>query len=345
MKVVVYRKEGYIHSIDWSTAWIKYFEENSIEYKAVDLLKTNAIEELRGYDILLWQLAISDYHQMMEARSILYSAKKMGLKVFPDFEDSWHKDDKIAEMYYLQSINAPIPKSYVFYDIKTLKKSIDDGTISFPIIFKLKAGAGSSNVKMVKSKRQLLSYAKRMFGRGYSHLPSVIFKTKSHIQSSHDWETVKKKIKRIPEFFETRSGYKDYPNEKGYVYLQEFIPNMGYDLKVVVVGDKLAGIVRPTRKNDFRASGGGEFLYDRSKFTKNVIETAFEVSKNMGSICMGFDFVVDKDSGKSYIIEMCCGFAHIAVENMGGWYDKDCNWHDGGLNAPIEVFKILSKDN
>lgn len=342
MKVVVFRKDGVLHSTDWASVWIDYFEANGIEYKAVDLLKTNAIEELKGYDMLLWQFAIADYPQMLEARSILYSAKRMGLRVFPDFNDSWHKDDKIAEMYLLQSVNAPIPKSFVFYDMDTLITALNNGEIQFPIIFKLKAGSGSNNVKMVKTRNQLLSYAKRMFGRGYSPAPSVIFKASSHIQSSHTWETVKKKIKRIPEFLSTLKGYKLYPNERGYVYLQEFIPNDGFDMKVVVVGDKLAGISRPTRKNDFRASGSGELIYDRSKFTKNLIESAFEVSQKMGSICIGFDYVIDNTTEKGYIVEMCCGFAHTALLGMKGWYDKNCVWHDGELNAPIEIYKILA---
>lgn len=341
MKVVVYKKDGVLHSTDWATVWIDYCEKNGIEYKAVDLLKTNAIEELKGYDILLWQFAIADYQQMMEARSILYSAKQMGMKVFPDFNDSWHKDDKIAEMYLLQAIKAPIPMSFVYYDIQTLKAAIDNSDIKFPIIFKLKAGSGSNNVKMVKNSRQLLSYARRMFERGYSPSPSVVFKSASHIKSSHNWETVKNKIKRIPEFLRTLKGYKLYPSERGYVYLQEFIPNDGYDMKVVVCGDKLSGLIRPTRKNDFRASGSGELLYDKAYFSKDIIKSAFETADRMGSKCMGFDYVVDKTTGKGLIVEMCCGFSHTAVMGMNGWFDRDCQWHEGALNAPIEILNNI----
>ena len=45
----------------------------------------------------------------------------MGLKVFPDFNTSWHFDDKIAETYLLQSISAPIPQSYIFYNYEDCK--------------------------------------------------------------------------------------------------------------------------------------------------------------------------------------------------------------------------------
>jgi glutathione synthase/RimK-type ligase-like ATP-grasp enzyme len=40
----------------------------------------------------------------------------------------------------------------------------------------------------------------------------------------------------------TLNSAKKFPNEKEYVFLQEFIPNNGNDLKIDVVGDKLSFI-------------------------------------------------------------------------------------------------------
>ena len=93
-------------------------------------------------------------------------------------------------------------------------------------------------------------------GKGYDPAPSLLYKTTSNVRSSHDWKTFKAKAKRIPEFLRVLSSAKKFPNERGYVYLQEFVPNDGYDMKVVVVGDKLSGFYRPVRTHDFRASGG-----------------------------------------------------------------------------------------
>ena len=44
----------------------------------------------------------------------LCSSKRF-LKTFPTTDGNFHFDDKIAEMYAFQSVNAPIPKSWVFY--------------------------------------------------------------------------------------------------------------------------------------------------------------------------------------------------------------------------------------
>jgi len=341
MKVLIHQSFGIQHSSAWNIPWENYLKKNGIEYDKINLFAVDAIKTLRQYDILLWHFGQYRYQAMLEARSILYSAKSMGLKVFPDFNDAWHFDDKVAEMYALQAVGAPIPQSFVFYDMDTLKIELEAGKLGFPIVAKLRTGSGSHNVKMIKNKAQLLNYARRMFGKGYNPAPSLLYKTSSNIRSSHDKATFISKLKRAPEFLRTLKDARQFPNEKGYVYLQEFIPNDGYDMKIVVVGDKLSGLYRPIRSHDFRASGGGEVFYDKSLFKENIIKSAFAVANAIGFQCVGFDYVIDKRTGEGVIVEMSYGFSHTAVMGMGGWFDRNCQWHEGALNAPEELLNNL----
>lgn len=331
-----------LHSTNWILPWDNYCQSNNIEYVKVDLLKVDAINTIRDFDILLWYFGQYNYTEMLEARSILYCAKKMGLKVFPDFNESWHFDDKVAEMYALQSVNAPIPESKVFYDMNTFEQWMASNP-ALPVVGKLRTGSGSHNVKLLKSKSALRDYAKRMFGKGYDPTPSLLYKTTSNLRSSHDWNTFKAKAKRVPEFLRVLAGAKKFPNERGYVYLQEFIPNDGFDMKVVVVGNKLSGLYRPVRSHDFRASGGGECLYNKELFTSNIIESAFSVADALGVQCIGFDYVVNKDTGKGVIVEMSYGFSHSAVLGMGGYFDRDGVWYDKPLNVPEEIIRNMLK--
>src|SRR5690606_23568177 len=128
------------------------------------------------------------------------------------------------------------------------------------------------------------------------------------LKSSKSLKTFVNRAKRMPEFLNSLANAKKFNVERGYVYLQEFIPNEGYDLKIVVVGDKLSFIGRNIREGEFRASGGGDIFYDKSKVTKNVIDSAFKTSDDLGFQCMGYDYVVDKSSGKGIIIEISYGF-------------------------------------
>lgn len=332
------------HTTGWAKPWEEYCKEQNIDYEFVDPLKGDVIEKLKGFDVFVWLFSNYNHQEMLEARNILYAAKRMGLKIFPDFNEAWHVDDKVAEMYALKSIQAPIPKSFVYYDIESLEDDIDNGNITFPIVAKLRTGSGSHNVKLIKNKSGLLNYARRMFGRGFNPAPSLFYKTSSNIRSSHNKQQFLAKLKRAPEFLRTLSSARRFPNEKDYVYLQEFIPNDGYDMKVCVVGDKCSYFVRPVRSHDFRASGGGDIFYDKKYFNKQVIESAFKVSDLLGFQCMGYDYVVNKNKNEGVIIETCYGFSHEALLLAGGYFDRSLKWHDEPFNAPKELLNnILNK--
>lgn len=342
MKVAICKdSKATTHSTNWVFPWEVYCKENGIEYGIIDLFRCDAVTELKKYDALLWHFGQYRYADMLEARSILYTAQKMGLKVFPDFNDAWHFDDKVAEMYILQALDAPIPKSSVYYDKDTIKNAVANGAICFPIVAKLRTGSGSHNVKLLKSEGELMRYASKMFSGGFNPAPSLLYKTTSNLRSAHNKEQFLSKLKRAPEFLRTLMGARQFPHEKNYVYLQEFIPNDGYDMKVVVVGDKCAFLVRPIRSHDFRASGGGEVFFDKKYFKKQIIESAFQVSDALGCQCMGYDYVVNKETNEGVIVEMSYGFSHQAIMASGGYYDRDCSWHDEPLDAPKELLKNL----
>jgi glutathione synthase/RimK-type ligase-like ATP-grasp enzyme len=344
LRIAIFLKNGSVaHSTLWSSPWIDFCKENNIDYELVDAYQPGIIEKLSHFDVFLWHFSGYEFQDMLFARSVLYSAKQMGLKVFPDFNDAWHFDDKVAETYLLQSINAPIPESHMFYSLEESTIWIHEEA-KFPIVAKLRNGSGSHNVKLFKTKQDAINYCKIMFSKGFNSSPSLAFKASSNFRSSKSFAVVLSRIKKIPEFLRTLKNSKQFPNEKGYVFFQEFIPNDGYDLKVVVVGDKLSFIARNTRKGDFRASGGGDLSIDRSLVTKSIIDSAFEISDKLGFKCMGYDYVVDKRNGEGKIVEISYGFSHTAQLLAGGHFDREGNWHDELLNAPKELLSNLLKE-
>ena len=329
------------HSGSWDNVWINYCKEHQIPYQIIDCFQPNIINQLKDFDCLFWHFNNYSYGDMLFARSILYSAKQMGLKVFPDFNESWHFDDKIAETYILQSIDAPIPQSYIFHQYDDVQNWIEQG-IEYPIVAKLRTGSGSHNVKLLKSSNEVLHYAKKMFAKGYSPHPNIFYKAKSNYNSAKENKNLMvSRIKKIPEFYRTLKNAKRFPNEKDYVFFQRFIPNTGFDLKIIVIGDKLGFFARHIRKNDFRASGGGDIFFDRSLVTNNIIDSAFRVSEKLGFQCMGYDYVVDSNTQEGKIVEMSYGFAHTLLQRSNGYFDREGNWCNEPLNAPEEILKNI----
>ena len=341
MKLAIHQNDKiFTHYSLWTNSWIEYCKNNDIEYDVVNCYDFNILEKLRNYDALLWHFGNYVLQDMLFARSILFSAKRMGLKIFPDYNDCWHFDDKIAETYALQSVGAPIPKSWMFYTLDDLI-SWAEANNKYTMVAKLRTGSGSHNVVMIKSKSQLISYGKKMFSKGFSPVPSLSFKATSQMKSSRSLEDIKKRLKKLPQFLHTLSRAKQFPNEKNYVFLQEFVPNDGFDLKIVAVGNKLSYICRSIRKNDFRASGGGDLYYDKKLVTEDIINSAFETNEKLGIQCMGYDYVVDKRTEKGVIVEMSYGFNHEALIGAQGYWDKNLEWYNEPLNTPEEIIKNI----
>lgn len=332
------------HSSNWNYTWVDYCEKNNIAYEIINPYKINVIQKLLDFDIVLWHFSNYLFTDMLMARNILNTLESRGKIVFPGFKDAWHFDDKLAETYLLESVNAPIPESFYYYDLPTLKDAIDNKSLSFPIIAKLRNGSGSHNVRMIHTPQELTAYGEKMFRQGMSSAPSLRYKATSNIKSSKNIKTFINRAKRIPEFLKSLSNAKKFNIERGYVYLQEFIPNEGYDLKIAVVGDKLSFIGRSIRKGEFRASGGGELFYDKSKVTMDVINSAFKTSDLLGFSCMGYDYVVNNKTGKGKIIEISYGFSHQALLDAKGYFDRKGQWISEPLNVPFEILNNLIKE-
>ncbi|MDZ7775702.1 MAG: hypothetical protein U5L09_08960 [Bacteroidales bacterium] len=120
-------------------------------------------------------------------------------------------------------------------------------------------------------------------------------------------------------------------NEKGYIYFQEFIPNNEYDIRIIVIRDKAFAIKRMIRKNDFRASGSGDILYEKENFDDKTIAIAFETADQLQTQCCAFDFVFDKNNNP-LIVEISYGFAMKGYDPCSGYWDKDLNFYEGEFN-------------
>lgn len=338
-RVAIHVDEGKVHSGNWALEWAKSCERNGIEFKFVNCYALESILDLEVYDALFWHFSHYSKRDMLFARSILTSARSLGLKVFPDIQDTWHFDDKVAQDYFLNSLSISVPGSLVLFSYESVLNWLENSP-DLPVVAKLRCGSGSQNVKLLQSREVVLKYADTMFNKnGYSTVPSIVFKTKSNALSVRSVADFWARTKRIPDFINTLVKSKSLEREKGYFYIQSLIVNTGFDLKVVVIGDKLSFIGRKSRGSDFRASGGGDLFYDRDFVTSQIIDLCFNASDKIGSNCMGYDVVVDRDTGTPYIIEMSYGFSHEALLGAGGYWDRAHNWINESLNAPEDTLK------
>lgn len=306
--------------------WIEYCQKKGIDYKIVNCYDNNIVEQLSDCDALMWHHHHQSIKDRLFAKQLLFALEQSGKMTFPDFRTGWYFDDKVAEKYLLEAIDAPLAKSYVFYSEP--EALVWAKETSYPKIFKLRGGGGSENVRLVKSYKQAHKLISTIFGRGvstYNRIGKLKERLRLYRMGKRPFIDICKGIFRL---FIIPKAYQRAGRERDYVLFQDFIPNNTYDLRVIVIGDKAFAIRRDTRNNDFRASGSGQIKYAKEYIDISAVKTAFDVAKKLGTQCTGFDFVFDHDH-EPIIIEMGYGFVPGVYNACEGYYDSSLVWHAG----------------
>ncbi len=335
-----------IHKSSWgfSPIWINYCQEHNIPHKIVSCYDTDIMAQLEDCDVLLWHHHHTDAKDVLFAKGLLFALEQAGKKVFPEFNANWHFDDKVGQKYLLEAIKAPMAKSYVFYEKKEALAWSKQTT--FPKVFKLRGGAGSTNVKLVRSQKEAARKINKAFGKGFAaydgwnDIKEQFLRFRQKKLRSVDF------LKSIRRLLVSTRFAKTVGPQKGYVYFQEFIPNNEFDIRIIVIGNKAFGAKRMVRPNDFRASGSGDFSFEKDDIHTDCVRIAFQVNEKIKSQCIAYDFVYD-ESENPIIVEINYGFAHegyMTAENSGYW-DKDLTWHEGKFNQVEWIVEEVLKNS
>jgi len=273
--------------------------------------------------IMRFQQLDSDLQQ---ARDILPVVEKdYGIPCYPNQATAWHYDDKVKQALLLKAYGFPMIESWVFHE----KQAALDWArrAEYPVVFKLRGGAGSMNVILVKSCRQASALIRRMFGRGvypekFMAPGSVRFK---HFNFYREIHHLCGNIYRWSKGLDTSPFW---ARHKNYVLFQRFLPENDCDTRVTVIGNRAFAFRRMVRDHDFRASGSGRIDYDTAKIDPRCVEIALEISQKMGFQSMAYDFL-ENEAGKPEFCEVSYTYVPSAVHNCPGYWDTGLNWHEG----------------
>ncbi len=289
----------------------------------------------------MWHHHHGDYKDVLFARQLLYSVEKSGKKTFPDYKTSWHFNDKVGQKYLFEAINAPLVPSYVFYTKKSALEWINN--TSFPKVFKLRGGAGSEHVRMVRSAAQAKKIVTTAFNKGFAQFNRVGYLKERFRRYREGKDTYIGVMKGIGRLFLSTEYAHMQNHEKGYVYFQDYIPYNSCDIRVIVVNKKAFAIKRLVRTNDFRASGSGNILYERNNFPLSTIELAFTLTDKIKSQCAAYDFVYDADNNP-LVVEVSYGFSHTGYEPCVGYWDTTLEFHEGSFNPLHWMVEMMMMD-
>lgn len=326
MKVAIHKGH-----IGFAERWIRFCESNGLSFELVDCHDSEIIESLRTVDVLLWNWLHDDYRSKLNAPKLIFALEQIGVKVFPDFSTSVNYDDKLGQKYQFEALNLPHAKMSVFFDADDCDRFVNKN--GYPFVAKSRGGAGASNVYLIKSKSDLKRLYKYAFKNGYPLIDrnQIFFDSIKNFFRSPNSATFKRFLSGLYRLFFKTAFEKHSMREKGYVLVQEFLPNNDHDIRIIVIGDKAFGIKRLCRVNDFRASGSGSILYDRADLDLDCVKLAFDATDKLAMQCAAFDFVYDQQ-GRAKIIEVSYAFSVDAYDYCPGYFDRELNWIESSFN-------------
>lgn len=239
-----------------------------------------------------------NYHYKDYIEDIVLNAQESGYEVIPEYKFLRANNNKVfmellKEVIFNKEVNNLMSKVYGTFE------DIQFNEITYPVVVKSAAGAMSTGVFLAKNNKELASVVKK------------ISRVSSYINDIKDVLRPYKHKGYIPE-----SLYR-----KKFI-IQEFIPNLKSDYKVLVFGDKYYVFERPVRKNDFRASGSGNknYIYgSKVKLPKSLLTFAKNTFDQAKVPQLSIDIAFD---GKIfYVIEFqALHFGTVGHVKSDGYY-------------------------
>lgn len=259
-------KVGVVRDAGESPRWTKYcrfLETNKIPYEFYDLDSINWLENAKEFDVIIGIDSCQPCYLEQVRRKYYVLENHLKKKCYPSFPDLLLYEDKILEAYLSELQGFPFIKTYVYNNKEEAIQAASD--FSYPIISKIVPCSGSVGVEMIHTEKQCVSIIKKCFSnRG----------RKTHIA---------------------------YAAQKNFVYFQDYVPNDGYDLRVIVVGDMVFGYYRKALKGDFRASGMG--MIEKRELPLEAMQIARKVTDTLKSPMLVVDMLRGND-GRYYIVEI-----------------------------------------
>jgi len=305
----------------------RILKENNIAYEFVDASAGNYLDSLQSARAYIHHYVHRETEKQVAESVLPMLESSFETPCFPNYSTRWHFDDKIKQFYLLQAKKYPCVERRVFWDRDSANNWLENA--SFPLVFKLKAGAGSKNVVLVQNKTQARNLVKSMFstkGVDSSHIP--VSGNIDRLQNLFGLYSLRQKLAVIRDKIHYQDVNAYWQRQRDYAYFQKFLTKNEFDTRITVIGNRAFAFRRHNRPNDFRASGSGRLDYNQEAVDMRCIKLAMEISADFGFQSMAYDFLFDENN-EPMIGEISYAFVDKAVYDCPGCFDNTMQFCEG----------------
>jgi glutathione synthase/RimK-type ligase-like ATP-grasp enzyme len=252
---------------------------------------------------------------------ILYLVKR-NARVIPGYELLRANNNKTFLELYRKTIKDSGVKNLESWSFGSYDELLKNKrNIKYPIVIKESAGAMSNGVYLARDEPELLRTCKK------------ISRSRIYLNDIKDYL-------RVPI-------YKNFRRESLYrkkFVLQEFIPGLKNDWKVLVYYDKIFVLERGIKEGDFRASGSN-FNYlagSKTNLPKGFLDYVFKIRENFNVPNISLDVIYD--GNQFFLIEFqAVNFGTTTIKLSDIYYElSDGAWCKKMENSTIEQYYVES---
>lgn len=288
-----------------------------LEFAALDLTRS----DLAGTYVIYTSSEDSGAHYKRFIESKVLGLEMRGAHPIPRLELLLAHHDKTA----MEAVRAallggtagqPLARTYGTYEeYERLARPWP----SVPVVLKPAQGAGSRGVALLRDEGSAASAARRLMRS--STLREAAFEIAQRAR---------------------RRNYVPRSLHRSAIVLQEYVPGLRGDYKVLRYGDRYYAIGRTNRPGDFRASGSGLLDYEpeRRADLAPLLDAAEIWSDALGSPYCSLDIAYEPSAGVDpHLIEFqCVMFGPAAAENSTGFFRRtDSGWTRTAEECDLEL--------
>ncbi len=171
--------------------------------------------------------------------------------LIPSYDLLLCHENKGFQELYKRKINLGGLRTYYL----TRKEELQHCDIGFPVVFKTREGSNAKGVFLARNQRELLRLIERNTPQRLLTMIDLLrrkyFRRRKHYKEYPDYSN-------RTDYHQ----YRDYVRNDASFLLQEFVPDLQFDYRVLVLYDKYYVTKRHIPEGDFRASGAKRFDFD-----------------------------------------------------------------------------------